>query len=84
MTGATMTSSEFNRDSGAAKKASRQGPVIITERGAPSHVLMTWADYEALRGAEVTMADALAMPGVEDIAFDPPKLDGRPAAADLG
>lgn len=84
MAGVTVTSSEFNRDSGAAKKAARNGPVIITERGTPSRVLMTWADYEAPRSVEVAIAEALAIPGVEDIPFDPPKLDDRPAQPDLG
>lgn len=77
----TISSSEFNRDSGSAKRACESGPVVITDRGAPSHVLMTWNEYRQLAGERETIAEALAMPGVEDIAFDPPRLDGRPAAA---
>ncbi|CTQ33150.1 type II toxin-antitoxin system prevent-host-death family antitoxin [Jannaschia rubra] len=78
-----MTSTEFNRDSGAAKRASEGGPLVITDRGAPSHVLMTWADYRRLSGRERTVAEALALPGVAEIDFDPPRLGGGVRAADL-
>lgn len=81
MTDQSMTSSAFNRDSGAAKRAARRGPVVITERGTPSHVLMTWADYQRLAHPNRTLAEALAMPGGEDIDFDPPRLSDRPVAA---
>lgn len=78
-----ISSSEFNRDSGSAKRASESGPVVITDRGAPSHVLMTWTEYQRLAGQRQTIAEALAMPGVEDVPFDPPRLDDRPVAATL-
>ena len=32
------------------KRAASKGPVIITERGKPAHVLMTVAAYEKLKG----------------------------------
>lgn len=79
----TISSSEFNRDSGSAKRASESGPVVITDRGAPSHVLMTWKEYRQLAGKQQTIAEALAMPGVEDVSFDPPRLVDRPTGATL-
>jgi prevent-host-death family protein len=72
----TITSRDFNQDTGGAKKAAENGPVIITDRGRPSHVLMTFETYEKLLGKPRSLLDALAMPGGEDIEFDPPKLSG--------
>ncbi len=46
----TFTAREYNQDSGSIKRAANNGPVIITERGKPSHVLMTIAAYERLKG----------------------------------
>ena len=79
----TVTSSAFNRDSGAAKRAAENGPVVITDRGAPSHVLMTWDAYQKLAGPRLSIAQALRMPGIEDIPFDPPRVEGVPSAAKL-
>ncbi|AZE22438.1 VapB protein (antitoxin to VapC) [Pseudomonas chlororaphis subsp. aureofaciens] len=42
----TISSREFNQDTSGAKKASRNGPVIITDRGRPAHVLLSIEDYE--------------------------------------
>jgi prevent-host-death family protein len=72
----TISSREFNQDAGGAKKAAEKGPVIITDRGRPAHVLLSFADYQKLLGAGPSLAEALAMPGGEDIEFDPPKLQG--------
>ena len=37
----TLSSREFNQDSSRAKRAAQQGPVFITDRGHPAHVLLT-------------------------------------------
>ena len=80
----TMSSREFNQDAGGAKKAAENGPVIITDRGRPAHVLLSFADYRKLLGGGPSLIDVLAMPGGEDIDFDPPRLVGPVArAADL-
>jgi prevent-host-death family protein len=71
----TISSREFNQDAGGAKKAAEKGPVIITDRGRPAHVLLSFEDYQKLVGKGPSLAEALAMPGGEDIEFDPPKLD---------
>lgn len=70
----TISSREFNQDSGGAKKAAEKGPVIITDRGRPAHVLMSFEEYERLAGKGPSLLDALAMPGGEDVEFEPPKL----------
>ena len=80
----TISSREFNQDAGGAKKAAEKGPVIITDRGRPSHVLLSFEDYQKLAGKGPSLLEALAMPGGEDIEFDPPKMDlvTRPADFD--
>ena len=84
----TMTSREFNRDSGAAKRAAADGPVLITDRGEPAHVLMTFRDYRRLTGAP-TIGDLIGMrptgdPEVDGADLDTPKvtLGLRPADLD--
>jgi prevent-host-death family protein len=70
----TLSSREFNQNSNRAKKAARDGPVFITDRGKPAHVLLSIEEYRKLTGQRRSIADALAMPGAGDIEFDPPKL----------
>ena len=36
----TITSRAFNQDASGAKRAASQGPVFITDRGRPGHVLL--------------------------------------------
>jgi hypothetical protein len=79
----TFSSREMNHDIGRAKRATTQGPVIITDRGRPAHVLMTYEAYERLVGCEENAAHALAMPGGEDIEFDPPRSRDLGRAADF-
>jgi len=81
MTITTLSSREFNQDTGRAKKAAAQGPVFITDRGKPAHVLLSIGEYQRLAGTRRKIADALAMPGIADIEFDPPRvtIESRPA-----
>lgn len=69
----TLSSRELNQDIGRAKRAAKQGPVVITDRGKPAHVLMTIEEYRRLTGKRRTLAEVLHMPGMEDITFDPHK-----------
>ena len=43
-----LTSREFNQDTGGAKRAAQSGPVYITDRGRPSHVLLSFESYMRL------------------------------------
>ncbi|MEM7275075.1 MAG: type II toxin-antitoxin system Phd/YefM family antitoxin [Actinomycetota bacterium] len=64
-----MSSREFNQDTSGAKKAAEHGPVYITDRGRPAHVLLTFDAYEELIGPDRAL-DLLAEPaGVADIEF---------------
>lgn len=79
----TMSSREFNQDASRAKRAAKAGPVFITDRGEPQHVLLSIEDYQRLVGAR-RIVDVLAMPEPETIDFDPPKavIVTRPADFD--
>jgi len=79
----TFSSREFNQDTARAKKAAAAGPVFITDRGKPAHVLLSMEAYERLTGAGRKIADALAMPGGMDVEFDPPRVGIGSRAADF-
>ena len=81
---AIFTSREFNQDSSRAKKAADEGPVFITDRGRPSYVLLTVAEFERLTHPKATIVDLLAMPDAPLIDFEPPRLEMSPRPADLG
>lgn len=70
----TISSREFNQNISAAKKAANEQPVIITDRGKPAHVLMTYEHYNLLTGAQGSIVDMLGMADGEDIDFEPARL----------
>ncbi|MFZ9679187.1 MAG: type II toxin-antitoxin system Phd/YefM family antitoxin [Quisquiliibacterium sp.] len=79
----TLTSREFNQDASRAKKAARSGPVFITDRGRPAHVLLSIEDYLQLSSGSPSIVDMLAMPAAAQIEFEPPRLHGITKPADL-
>lgn len=83
MTITTFSSRQFNQDAGKAKIAAQAGPVFITDRGRPAHVLLTYEDYKKITGARTKIADLLAMPGIEDIEFEISPTRDSIRAADL-
>ncbi len=86
MTITTMTSREFNQDASGAKKAASKGPVFITDRGRPAHVLLTIEEYQRLAGGHMSLLEALAQPGkAAAFDFDPPRIGSgifKPAELD--
>ncbi len=83
MTITTLSSRELNQDVSRAKKAARSGPVFITDRGRPAHVLLTIEEYQRLTGQRRNIADSLALPDGADIGFEPPRLNIDVQPADL-
>ena len=83
MTITTLSSREFNQDASGAKKAANIGPVFITDRGRPAHVLLSIEDYQKLAGGPDNIIDLLAMPGVEDVEFEPVRAGKLYRPADL-
>jgi prevent-host-death family protein len=79
----TLSSREFNQDTSRAKKAANDGPVFITDRGKPAHVLLSIQEYQRLTGGRQKIADLLAMPGIEDLELEIPMLRDLPRPADL-
>jgi prevent-host-death family protein len=74
----TLSSREFNQDTSRAKKAARKGPVFITDRGRPAHVLLSIREYQKITRKHESILDMLAMPGAGDIDFEPPRLGDEP------
>lgn len=68
----TLSSREFNQRTSEAKKAANNGPVFITDRGRPAHVLMTFEEYQRLTKQRRNIVDSLAMPGNAEI--EPPRM----------
>jgi prevent-host-death family protein len=79
----TLTSREFNQDTSRAKKAAQRGPVFITDRGRPAHVLLSIEEYQRLSGCSKALAEALHMPGAADVEFKPPRADWMPQPAEF-
>lgn len=78
-----ISSREFNQDTSGAKKAAEAGPVYITDRGRPAHVLLTFDAYEQLIGRSRVL-DLLGEPaGVEDIELSIPRSHDVAAPAGL-
>ena len=70
MTITSISSREFNQGASEAKRAANNGPVFITDRGRPAHVLMSIEHYQRITGSHKKIADLLAMPGIADIDFE--------------
>ena len=77
----TLSSREFNQSASEAKKLADAGPVFITDRGRPAHVLLSIEEYRRLTGGSGNIADMLALDGAEDIIFEVPRTTeiARPA-----
>jgi len=80
----TLSSREVNQDLSRAKRASRKGPVFITDRGRPAHVLLSIKEYQEITKKRMSIADMLAMPDADLIEFEPPRLEEEfPRPADF-
>jgi len=81
-----VTSRDFNRDASRLKRQAEKGPVVITDRGVRAHVLLSYRDYEALKGSRAkSLLQAVAQRGpADDIAFDPPRASIESRGVDLG
>jgi len=70
----TVSSREFNQDVSRIKRATADGPVFITDRGQPAHVLLSIDDYQKIAGNQQNIVDLLAMPTDDLFDFETPKL----------
>lgn len=69
----TVTSRDFNHDVSAAKRSALAEPVIITDRGKPSHVLLSIEQYDRLISDRRSIVDWLSAD--DDIEFAPERVD---------
>ena len=74
MSGKTISSREFNQDASGAKRAANDGPVFITDRGRPAHVLLSFDAYQKLLAEGPSLLEALAQKTEGDFEFEPPRL----------
>ena len=79
----SLTSREFNQDAARAKKAALNGPVFITDRGRPAHVLLSIDEYQRLTGKGRTLLDAVSGWDGGEFDFEPPKLGSISRLTDL-
>jgi hypothetical protein len=86
MTIHTFSSRDFTRDVSAAKRATSDGPVFITDRGRPAFALLKIDDYYRIAGhSELSLLDVMdGIPGGEGIEFDPPRINLQLQEASLG
>jgi len=70
----TLSSREFNQDVMKAKRAAKNGPVVITVRGRPEHVLLSMHEYKRLTQKKRNILDAIATHASEYVEFEPPRL----------
>lgn len=57
-----ISSRDFNQDVSQAKRAARLEPVFVTDRGKPTHVLLSIDAWRTLTGQHESIVDLLAMP----------------------
>jgi prevent-host-death family protein len=80
----TFSSREFNQHTSRAKKAAARGPVFITDRGRPKHVLLSMEEYQRLTANQRSIIDDLGLPpGVEDIEIEFPRSREVPRPFDF-
>lgn len=78
-----MTSREFNQDTARAKREAAKGPVYITDRGRPTHVLLTVEEYERALRPKKTLAEMLYYPGAGEVEIDFPRDKSLPREVDF-
>jgi prevent-host-death family protein len=67
----TISAREFNHDVSAAKRAATTEPVVITDHGRPSHVLLSIEEYQRLSRAPADLVDWLALDQETDLDVGP-------------
>ncbi|HEY7550976.1 MAG TPA: type II toxin-antitoxin system Phd/YefM family antitoxin [Hyphomicrobiaceae bacterium] len=79
----TLSSREFQQNASQAQKAAQDGPVFITSRGKPVHVLLSIEEYRRITGRHRSIVEALAMPGLAEIEVEFPRSRELPRAAEF-
>ncbi len=69
----TVTSRELNQNSSLVQRQAECEPVIITKRGKPSLVMLSYDEYQRITGGQQTLLDALGNHDAAFIDFEPPR-----------
>ncbi len=74
-----FTARQYNQDASGVKRAASAGPVVITERGRPAHVLMSWADFRQLLGTQAgpSLVDFLSGLDLDGLELERARDTGR-------
>ncbi|WP_343725617.1 type II toxin-antitoxin system Phd/YefM family antitoxin [Herbaspirillum huttiense] len=75
MTITSLSKEEFSQDAHKAMSATENGPVVIVDSGTPTHVLLSYADYQRLLAQKRSIASSLAMPGDSYAEFEAPRIN---------
>lgn len=80
-----MSSREFNQNPSEAKRVAQDGPLIVTDRGEPTFVLLRYDTYRRLAGEQVpSLLNALRQDGQEaDFDFTPTRVSDMARPVDL-
>lgn len=70
----TFTSRQFNQDPSSVKRAAKNGPVKITERGVVAFMMMSIEEYLEISGKTSSICDLLADPATANISLVVPKF----------
>lgn len=71
-----MTSAVFNQNPSKAKREADERPVVITDHGRESYVLMRYSDFQAHWRKSKSLLEALRDPNaVKDKEFEPDRVD---------
>lgn len=57
-----VTAREFNQDISKAKRFAASEPVFVTDRGRPTHVLLSIGAYRQLSGERQSVLDLIGAP----------------------
>lgn len=71
-----ISSRDLNQDVSRAKRAARLEPIFITDRGKPTHVLMSIEAFRQLTGHGETIVELLAMPATTEIDLEAARAGG--------
>ena len=74
----TISAREFNQNLSSAKKDALEHPVVITDRGEPTHVLMSYAEYEKLTGEDEDFVSELLIDEPVDFEVEPIRIGLKP------
>ncbi|SCZ72805.1 type II toxin-antitoxin system prevent-host-death family antitoxin [Epibacterium ulvae] len=80
---AKFTHDELKQNLLKAMQDAVSGPVFVTESGEPTHVLMSYSQYQQITSKGANIVQALSMPGLAEIDFEPQRSSVSAKPVDL-